>query len=128
MSQRILIVENSPEYRQMLQEIVQALGFEVEAVDRALEAWRVMERDPVALLLLDIKMPGVRGDDFLRFIRKKGRRTPVIVISGYLTPQVMENLLQHQVGVIAKPFRVKRLALDISKALEAVPAETSSRP
>ena len=120
MSQRILIVEDNTEYRQMLEEIVQALGYRVAAVTRASDAWRVMEEDPVALLLLDIKMPKVRGDDFLKFIRKKGLDTPVIVISGYLTPQVVESLRQSQVRkVIAKPFRVQRLAMEISEALVA---------
>ena len=118
MSQRIVIVENSPEYRQVLMDIVQALGYQAEAVDRASEAWRSISRDPASLILLDIKMPAMNGDDFLKFLRSQGEEVPVIAISGYLTPKVMEKLLQNRVQkVITKPFTVQRLARDISEVL-----------
>ena len=66
-------------------------------------------------ILLDIKMPKVHGDDLLRFIRKKGNRIPVVVVSGYLTPDVPQTLQDAGVDeVITKPFKVKRLALAIA--------------
>ena len=119
MSQRIVIVDNEPDFRLMLTEIVQALGYEAEAVDRASEAWRSISRDPASLILLDIKMPVMSGDDFLKFLRGQGKDVPVIAISGYLTPQVMENLVHYRVQkVIRKPFTVQRLARDISEVLD----------
>lgn len=111
MSKRILIVENSAEYRQLLQDIVEGLGYTASVVGRAPDAWREVERRPFDLMLLDIKMPAVYGDQLVRYMSKKEALPPTIVVSGYLTPKVLETLLQCGVRkVLAKPFKVRRLA------------------
>ena len=111
MSKRILIVENSEDYRQLLQEIVEGLGHTAEVVGRAPDAWRAVERLPFDLMLLDIKMPAVHGDHLVKYMSEKEALPPTIVVSGYLTPKVMETLLQCGVRkVLAKPFRIRRLA------------------
>ena len=65
-------------------------------------------------------MPGIHGHQFLRYIRKQGTRIPVIVVSGYLSPEVLEVLKAFDVSqVIVKPFKVMRLAQGVNKVLEA---------
>jgi len=119
MANPILIVENDQDFRQMLQEIVEGIGFTVVAVDRATEALKIIKDQIISLILLDIKMPKVHGDDFLRFIRKQGTRIPVVVISGYLTPEVLEVLRENGVSqVIVKPFKVQRVAQAVIQVME----------
>ncbi len=119
MPKRILIVDNSQEYRDLLRDISLAMGYETSTADRATEAWAILQRESISLMLLDIKMPAIHGDDFVRYIRKKGTQVPIIVISGYLTPKVLEVLLEHEVRkVVAKPFKVQRIAGEISKVME----------
>lgn len=118
MPKRILIVDNSQEYRDLLRDISLAMGYEVLTADRATEAWAILQRESISLMLLDIKMPAIHGDDFVRYVRKKGTQIPIIVISGYLTPKVLEVLLEHEVRkVVAKP-KVQRIAGEISKVME----------
>ncbi len=119
MAKRVLIVENTQDYRQVLQEIVEGLGYQAEAVNRATEALKVINRDVISLILLDIKMPSLRGDVLLQYIRKGGKRIPVVAVSAYLTPEVLEVLRDNGVRqAIAKPFRVRRLAQAVRQALE----------
>ena len=55
----------------------------------------------------------------IRYIRKKGTQVPIIVISGYLTPKVLEVLLEYEVRkVVTKPFKIKRIASEISSVIE----------
>ena len=82
MSKRILVVDNDQIHRQVLCEIAEGIGYEAVAVDRAMEGWRVLQEQTISLILLDIKMPQVHGHQFLRYIRGKGKVTPVIIISG----------------------------------------------
>ena len=63
-------------------------------------------------------MPQVKGHDFVRYMHKKGKRVPTIVISGYLNPEVVELLLEFQVRkVVTKPFKVQRLTREIGNVL-----------
>ena len=119
MAKQVLIVENSAEFRELLEEIVVGLGYEAIAVDRATTALKTLSDSIVSLILLDVKMPKVHGDDFLRFIRKRGNRVPVVVVSAYLTPEVLERLRDQGVRhVIAKPFKVQRVAQVVTSYLE----------
>ncbi len=125
MAKSILIVENSLEYQQLISEIVVAMGHEAIAVDRATTAWETLQQRDIALVLLDIKMPSVHGHHFMRFIRKHSKQLSTIVISGFLTPAVIESLRESQVStIIVKPFKVRRLTEEIARALEAIPEAT----
>lgn len=119
MSKSILIVENSLEYQQLISAIVDAMGHEAIATDRATTAWEIIQQREISLVLLDIKMPSVHGHHFMRYIRKQGKQLAVIVISGYLTPEVVESLRESEVAnVIVKPFKVRRLTEEIARVLD----------
>ncbi len=120
MAKQVLIVENAREYREMLQEIVEGIGYAAHSAQKATDAWKLLQNEIISLILLDIKMPGIHGHQFLRYIRKKGTRIPVIVVSGFLSPEVLEVLKAFDVTqVIVKPFKVMRLAQEVNKVLEA---------
>lgn len=114
----ILTVENDKDFREMLVEIIDSLGYQpIEAKD-AREGIRILQKQDVDLMLLDIHMPGIRGTDLLKHMRNKGRKTPVIVVSGYLQKDVFEEIREMNVqAVLAKPIQVKRLTDEIQKIL-----------
>ena len=118
MSKRILIVEDAGEFRLLLQEVVEAMGYEPVVAERATEGWRIMQKKPVSLILLDLKMPQIMGHNFIKFVRERGIQVPVIVVSGYLKPKVLESLLQYGIRtIISKPFKIQRLTREIGNAL-----------
>ena len=118
MTQKILVVDNSPEYRLLLEQVVVGMGYVARVTDRATEAWRILQKDVFDLVLMDVKMPAVHGDQFLKYIREKGYGGPVIAISGYLTPKTLEQLRKYRISkVLAKPFTIKRLAADINETI-----------
>ena len=120
MTQKILVLDNSAEYRQLLEQVVVGMGYEARVTDRATEAWRILQKDPHDLVLMDVKMPSVHGDQFLKYIREKGFSAPVIAISGYLTPKVIEQLRKYRISrVLSKPFTIRRLAAEINETIGA---------
>lgn len=118
MTQKILVVDNSLEYRQLLEQVVVGMGYVAKVTDRATDAWKILQQEPCDLVLMDVKMPVVHGDQFLKYIRAKGYGGPVFAISGYLTPKVLEQLRKYKVTkVLTKPFTIVRLAADISETI-----------
>ena len=68
---KVLIVEDSPVMRGMLETLVDTLGdVEVEAVENGLEALRVLPMTEFSLIITDINMPNINGLELISFIRK----------------------------------------------------------
>lgn len=81
---KVLIVEDSPVMRGMLETLIDTLGdVEVEAVENGLEALRVLPSMDFSLIITDINMPNINGLELISFIRKtpKHKDTPIIVVS-----------------------------------------------
>ena len=68
---KVLIVEDSPVMRGMLETLVDTLGdVEVEAVENGLEALRVLPTTEFSLIITDINMPNINGLELISFIRR----------------------------------------------------------
>ena len=75
------------------------LGLSVHPLtaESARQADRILTRMKVALILLDLHMPGVRGHHFLEVLRKRGEKTPVVVISAWVYKDMAKQLIQNRV-------------------------------
>ena len=63
-------------------------------------------------------MPDVEGDRLLDFLRKKGFKTPVVVVSAHIEDDVRERLVASGVsGIIEKPFEVSDVIDEMERAL-----------
>jgi len=113
---RILIVDDNPELRQILGEILEREGYKIQSTDKAKEALSVIERGNVDLCLLDLNMPGVSGFDLLKLIRRRHFPIPIIVVSAYISETVAKDLAVAGVhGMVAKPFKKDRIAEEIKR-------------
>src|SRR5512139_1265593 len=86
MAYRVLIVDDSPAMRSVIRRVMDMAGFEIaecyEAGDGS-EALTMLRKHIVDLVLTDINMPGVDGEQFLRWMRKDAalKTLPVLVVS-----------------------------------------------
>jgi DNA-binding response OmpR family regulator len=78
---QILVVDDEPAERELLVDVLQREGFEVEAAGDGGAALESIARNPPDLVVLDIILPGVNGLDVLSEIRRAGS-LPVILLSG----------------------------------------------
>ena len=122
MAQQILIVENDPHWAHMLDEVSSGLGYSTCQVSLARDAINMLTKTKISLIIIDILLPSVRGHLLLRQLRKNSVTIPVIVVAGYITPEVAESLVDSRVSdiIVKSKFRVKRLSNAISTAIKSI--------
>jgi CheY-like chemotaxis protein len=103
---RVLIVDDEPDERDLLAELLSGPRRAVEVRDTARGALEFLEHNPVDLALLDHCMPGMSGVELAKRIKAKYPQTHIIVCTGYLIeagcPEVRDNA-EH---VLHKPLNL----------------------
>lgn len=93
-------------------------SFSVQLASDGLKAVERLKKSVVSLVVTDLKMPRMDGFELLAHIMEHYPDIPVIIITGYSTPE-MEHLAKEggAVGYIAKPFLIENLARQIMTTL-----------
>ena len=88
--QRLLVVDDSDFFRQLLEETLTAAGFEVTTSPDAEEALATLGRELPDLLVVDLVMPGMDGFELVRRVRERWRagELPLIVVTEILASDV----------------------------------------
>src|SRR5712671_1992788 len=82
MAKLVLIVDDDPAQRRILEETIKRLGFEIKSAQGGEQAVQILEgpdRGAIALVLLDLVMPGMDGMEVLRRVGAKAGTPPIIV-------------------------------------------------
>ena len=117
---RVLIVDDDRRTRRVLQILVQRLGLDSSAFESADAALASLGEESAALILTDLKMPGIDGIEFMRRLRELDERVPVIVLTAYGSVEAaVEAMKLGAVDFVSKPFDVDALELLIRRSLEA---------
>ena len=126
MAHEVLIVDDEPDIRMLIDGILRDEGFETRQAsdsDAAIAAFRA--RRP-ALVVLDVWLQGSRLDGLgiLKAISGETPRVPIVMISGHGTIEMAVTAIQHGAyDFLEKPFQSDRLLLIIGRALEAARLE-----
>ncbi len=122
MAHEILIVDDEPDIRMLIDGILQDEGYETRGAgdaDGAIRAFR--ERRP-SLVVLDVWLQGSRMDGLrvLEMLHGEEPHVPVVMISGHGTIEMAVGAIQQGAyDFIEKPFQSDRLLLSVRRALEA---------
>ena len=110
---KILLVDDDPNIRQLVNLYLQKEGFEVTMADRGDEALKMFKASPPNLILLDIMLPGMDGWQVCREVRKISN-IPIIMLTA--KDETFDKVLGLELGAddyIAKPFDMKELVARI---------------
>jgi signal transduction histidine kinase len=111
---RILVVEDEEDARELLIALLERAGAIVSAAASAREALAVLEREPPAVVLSDIGMPGEDGYALIRRIRALGSeniaRTPAVALTAFARPEDRTRALDAGFdGHVSKPIEPREL-------------------
>lgn len=120
MIKNVLLVDDDTEMIHALKEGFKRYqeSFEVLLAEDGLMALKSLKQNIISLVVTDLKMPNMDGFELLAHIMEHYPDIPVIIITGYSTPE-MEHLAREggAVGYIAKPFLIENLARQILTTL-----------
>ena len=104
--QPILIIDDELPILNLLSKCLTRNGYTVDAVESGEKGIKKIESNNYSLILTDMKMPGLSGEQVLQYLRyMKNNLTPVVGMSG--TPWLLEQSSFN--AVLAKPFSMKEL-------------------
>ena len=82
MSEKILIIDHEPDILKALETILKKEGYQVRSASGSEDAISVLKSEPFDLVIMDIRMPGMDGLEFMRQVKKLGDDMEVIVLTG----------------------------------------------
>ncbi len=107
-NKKILIVDDEYLIRELLRNYLLDKGATLLEAGNGEDALRIYRenRDTIDLVVLDVIMPGIKGDEILRLIREEKTETKVIIASGFMSERQREKLQELKVdGFLDKPFK-----------------------
>lgn len=117
----LLVVDDEPGVRLVLQRMLVRLGFRVVTADNAAEAFEALATESeICLIVLDLGLPDMNGEQVLERLDEMGSDLPVLVSSGTSADELDRLLAAHNAvaGVLRKPFRMPELEKAVHGCLE----------
>ena len=116
----ILVVDDSPMIQKAAKALLAQKGHDVRVVGVVKSALTRVEGEPLDLIIMDLNLPDLRGEDAIEIIRKQMKNSvPIIVLSGEIKTEVMVRLKTLGISAfVAKSadFLI-RLSEEVDKAL-----------
>ena len=118
-SPHCLIVDDEPRLRQVLVHLMRSDGFTCLEAENGDEAMTVLERQPVTLVMSDLRMPKLDGMALLRQIRARWPDTAVVMITAVADVEVAVSCLAvGAMDYLTKPFHLEEVRARVAQALE----------
>ena len=118
-TETILVVEDEPGVRSLVDRMLSRLGYRVLSARDAQEAFAILHSDgPIDLVLCDVVMPDLAGPEVVSRIQARSPRTRALFMSGHTTHAlVKDGTLQEGHAFIQKPFLPSALARKVREVL-----------
>lgn len=116
---KILIVDDDPELRDNLSEILKGVGYHAEEASSGKEAIDKAASGEFSIALLDVMMPKMSGIDALPEIKRVSPKTKIIMITAFATVEnAVEAIKRGASDYITKPFKIEEILTTIRRVIE----------
>lgn len=124
----VLVVDDEAMVRDVAQMMLESFGFKAITAADGVQGLEAVRNNPaITIVLLDMTMPHLSGEDTFREMHRLRPELPVILVSGYNEQEVTDLFVGKNIaGFIQKPFQLNELLNKLSLALASPPESSSS--
>lgn len=118
---RILVVDDSSTNIVLLEAILNGQGYQIETAQSVKEAYLIIKKEPINLILLDLLMPRISGYDFLKEIKSNEatKDIPVIIVSAVADPENRKKSIElGAVDFVNKPIDIQDFIAKVDSVLK----------
>ncbi len=113
----ILVVDDEDGVRKYLQFAIDAAGYRCSVASEGEEAMRLMEQDPVDVVVTDIRMPGLNGMELLQYLNAR-YDADLIVMTGLIGEHTYEEIINSGASdFVEKPMKASEMILRLKRVL-----------
>lgn len=128
MGSQILIIDDEKNYLLILEALLEEEGYTVTALSDPAMALAYLDESEVDVVITDMKMPGMSGQDVLEHVRRNHPHIPVMIMTAFGTiDRAVEAMKSGAFDYITKPFANDDILLSVRKALKLSHAERQNR-
>ena len=125
---KVLVVDDEKVVRDGCHRVLTGKGYEVLSAENGMQALDLLDAKEIDMILLDLKMPVMSGEEMLGITTEKYPDIPVIIITGHGTVDTaVECMKNGAYDFITKPFQIDQFLLTITRAAEKRKLEQKAR-
>ena len=115
---KLLIADDEKNIREGLAAALEMDGYETVCAADGDEAWKLFGKGDIDLVITDLRMPGMGGEELMRRINAEAPGLPVIILTGHGTVENAVNAMRDGAyDFLTKPLNLDRLSLLVKRAL-----------
>jgi two-component system, NtrC family, response regulator HydG len=125
---KVLVVEDDPDIRKILEMFLTEKGFRVKVAEGAQRALELLPEEPIDLILSDVRMPGMSGLDLLRHLKERDPEIQLVLMSAYSSVKdAVEAIRLGAADYVEKPIDFRRLERVLQTVFEKRRLEQRTR-
>jgi DNA-binding NtrC family response regulator len=125
----ILVIDDDELLLGFMEEILTKDGFEVKAFSSPVEGTGQLKKESFDLVITDVKMNEMTGDEVLAFVQENYPNTGVVMITGFGNiNHAVRALHKGAFDYITKPFKAKEILFRVNRFFEAEPEDSKQAP
>ena len=110
---RVLVVDDDPEMRRLIQSILQVLNLGTKDASNSEEAEKIFKQYNPDVLITDYNMPGKNGRELAQVLRAQKPALKVLIVSGE-SPELLDGLRNQGYSTLEKPFGISDIKQKLS--------------
>ncbi len=116
---KILIIDDQPGIRLLLNEVFKKEGYTPLLAANGMEALKIFEEELIDCVLLDMKIPGMNGLEILEHLKAKNKRIPVIMMTAYGEQELIDEAMKLGASnYFTKPFNIFEVLEEVNEILK----------
>ncbi|WP_100486798.1 response regulator [Sporolactobacillus pectinivorans] len=118
-SVKVMVVDDQAGIRLLLHEILKGEGYTALLAANGSQALKMIQDQDVALVLLDMKIPGMKGTEILKKMKELKAGIKVMIMTAYSNEQIVQDAMKSgAIACFSKPFDISELVAAIKRAVE----------